>query len=454
MGQTKKKSLITDMTKGTPWKLILAFSLPLLVGNIVQQLYSMVDALIVGQYVGVDALAAVGSTGSANFLVLGFAMGMTSGFSVLIAQRFGAGEETGLKRAVASSIVLSILVTVILTIISVVFVRDLLELMQTPANIIDEAEIYIGIIFWGIGASIYYNLIAGILRALGDSKTPLYFLIVSSVINVILDILFISVFSMGVAGAGVATVISQLISAVLCTIYAIKSYPILRLTKEDFRWEKRTAVGHLKIGLPMALQFSVTAVGCMILQWALNGFGSTVIAAYTAANKVEGIIHQPFGAIGVAMATFCGQNLGARRIDRIKKGVWVAVLFGAVTSMIASLINWFLGENITKLFLDSPNSEVLYYSTRYLNIIAFFYPALGLLYIFRNVLQGMGESLVPMLGGVAELIARFLVGLYLAPKYGYDGVCYGSPLAWVVAGLMVAVAYYYSLYWNKKGYYV
>lgn len=446
----QEKSHSTDMTKGSPWKLIILFSLPLLIGNIVQQLYSMVDALIVGQFVNIDALAAVGATGSACFLVLGFAMGMTGGFSVIIAQKFGAGDEPGLKKAVASSILLSVIITVILTAVSVIFVRDLLELMKTPINIIDDAVRYLVIIFWGIGASVYYNLIAGILRALGDSKTPLYFLILSSIINVVLDILFIAGFSMGVAGAGYATVIAQLISALLCTWYAAKRFPVLRLSKKDFVIEKNIISKHLKIGLPMALQFSVTAIGCMILQWALNGFGSTVIAAYTAASKVEGIIHQPFSAVGVAMATYCGQNLGAKRMDRIKQGVIVALCCGAVISLVASLVNWCLGQGITELFLDTPNPEVLKYSSRYLNIIAFYYPILGLLYIFRNVLQGIGESLVPMLGGILELGARFFVALYLAPKLGYDGVCYGSPIAWVTAGLMVTFAYIYFMYWNKN----
>lgn len=451
--QEKEKGefcMVQDMTKGTPWKLILSFSIPLLIGNIFQQLYSMVDTIIVGRFVSVEALAAVGSTGSMSFLILGFVMGITSGFSVITAQRFGANDEVGVRRSVAMSMELCIIATVLLTIIAVLGAKPMLHLMNTPANIFEDASIYITIIYAGLFASVYYNMVSSISRALGDSKTPLYFLLVSSILNVILDLLFIISFQMGASGAAIATVISQFVSAVLCTIYMAKRYTILKLKKEDFRFDWLFACSHLNIGLPMAFQFSVTAVGIMVLQSALNAFGSTAIAAYTAASKVEMLVTQPFATLGVTMATYCGQNKGANDFQRIHKGMTSCVVMCMVACVIASLINIMGGHAFTQLFMSEADPDVFQYSQQYLTTIAVFYPALGLLYIYRNGLQGMGESLVPMLGGVVEFIARLVVCLWLPSMLGYTAICMASPAAWVATTVLLLWKYVQVVKVEKK----
>lgn len=433
--------MVQDMTKGKPWKLILAFSIPLLIGNVFQQLYSMVDTIIVGRFVSVEALAAVGSTGSMSFLILGFVMGITSGFSVITAQRFGARDEDGVRRSVAMSIVLCVAITILLTLLSVFGADPMLRLMNTPDNIFADASIYIKIIYAGLFASVYYNMISSILRALGDSKTPLYFLLVSSLLNVVLDLIFIINFHMGAAGAAVATVISQLVSAVLCTIYTAKRYHMLKLKREDFQFDWVFACSHLNIGLPMAFQFSVTAVGVMVLQSALNVFGSTAIAAYTAASKVEMLVTQPFATLGITMATYCGQNKGADSFERIHAGMNSCVIMCMITCVIASLINFFGGHAFTQLFMSGNDAEVFAYSQEYLNMIAVFYPALGILYIYRNGLQGMGESMVPMLGGVVEFVARLAVCILLPAYLGYTAICIASPAAWVATSVLLVWKY-------------
>ena len=430
-----------DMTKGSPWRLIFFFTVPVLLGNIFQQLYSMVDTIIVGRFVSVQALAAVGATGSISFLVIGFATGITSGFGIVIAQKFGAGDEKAVRRSVGVSIVLCIIITIILTILSLTTSRFVLELMNTPDDIINDAVIYINIIYAGIFATIYYNMVASILRALGDSKTPLYFLILSSILNVVLDLVLIINFHMGVAGAGIATVFSQFVSAVLCTIYTIKRYPILKLKKSDFRVNKTWAWAHLRVGLPMALQFSVTAVGVMVLQSALNVFGSEVIASFTAASKVETLVAQTMNSLGTTMATFCGQKLGAGKWNRIKKGMQVGMIFSAGCVLIAALINFTLGTAATRLFMTDPSDEIIGYARTYLYITTLFYPFLAAIYLFRNSLQGMGDAMIPMIGGVAELISRLGVAVILPIFIGYIGVCLASPAAWFVTGMILTVRY-------------
>ncbi|PHV70310.1 MATE family efflux transporter [Sporanaerobium hydrogeniformans] len=434
-----------DMTKGNPWRLILLFAIPLVIGNIFQQLYSMVDTIIVGRFVSVEALAAVGSTGAINFLVIGFVMGISSGFAVITAQKFGAGDEEGVRRSVATSIILCILTTVLTTTLSIVTVKPLLKLMNTPDNIMQDATVYISIIYMGIGATMYYNMIASILRALGDSKTPLYFLLLSSGLNIVLDLLFIINFKMGVAGAAYATVISQLIAAILCTFYTAKRYKILALKKEDFRWNGHFAVFHLKVGLPMALQFSVTAIGVMVIQGALNKFGSNVIAAFTAANKVEMLVTQVFPALGITMATYCGQNLGANQLERIKKGVNIAVVMTLVAAVAAALVNIFLGEYIVRLFIEHAGVEIMTNAKQYLYTVAIFYPILGVIFVYRNALQGMGEAFFPMLGGLAELVARFVVAITLPAMIGYAGICLASPMAWIAANIPLIPRYIYIM---------
>lgn len=431
-----------DMTAGSPAKLILFFSIPLLIGNIFQQFYSMADTIIVGRFVGVQALAAVGSTGSLSFLIIGFVMGISGGFAVIVAQKFGANDEDGLRKSVATSIVLCIVITIIITIISLISARPLLNIMNTPSDIIDDATSYITIIYAGTFATVFYNMISSILRALGDSKTPLYFLIVSSILNVILDLVLIINFSMGAKGAAYATVISQGISGLLCLIYVRKRYKILRLKKKDWIFDKMFALKHLKIGIPMALQFSITATGVMVLQSALNSFGSTVIASYTASSKVEQLVTQPSVTFGVTMATYSGQNLGAGKIDRITEGVKKCSLISLIFSIVAGIVVIFFGQYFIKLFISGDQQNVIGYAQHYLNIIALFFPVLGLLFIYRNTLQGIGDAFVPMMAGVAELVARFIVAFTLPALLGYTGICLASPLAWIAATIPLAIAYF------------
>lgn len=436
------KNLTKDMTTGNPVKLILVFSIPLLIGNIFQQFYSMVDTIIVGRFVGVDALAAVGSTGSMGFLINGFVVGLSSGFCVLVSQRFGAKDEEGLKKATSSALVLSLMTAIIVTIISMVSARPLLNLMNTPENIINDAYTYIIIIYAGTIATVAYNILASILRALGDSKTPLYFLIIASILNIVLDIVFIVNFNMGVAGAAYATIISQAVSSILCLIYTYKRYKILRLKKEDFKVKKRVYIKHLKIGIPMALQFSITALGIMTVQGALNVFGSKVIAAYTAASKVLQIVMQPAITFGVTMATYCGQNLGARNYGRIKEGVKKCTQISIVTSIIAGLILVFGAKFFVGLFINNPDAAILAYAQECLNYAAIFFIPLGLIFIYRNALQGMGESFVPMMAGAFELIARAIVAFTLPSFIGYTGICLSDPIAWLAAAIPLGLYYY------------
>ena len=434
--------MTNDMTTGNPVKLILLFSIPLLIGNIFQQFYSMVDTIIVGRFVGVEALAAVGTTGSMVFLVNGFVMGLTSGFAVLISQKYGSKDEAGVKKAVASSITLSIIATIIVTFISVISAKPLLTLMNTPSNIMKDASTYIIILYAGNVAIIFYNMMAAILRALGDSKTPLYFLIVSSVLNIILDLVLIINFKMGVAGAAYATVVSQGVSALLCVIYTYKKYKILRLKKEDFKVKKKYYRRHLKVGIPMALQFSITAIGIMTVQSAINIFGSTVIASYAASSKVLQLVMQPATTLGVTMATYCGQNIGAKRYDRIKLGVKKCVQISIITSLISAMVLIFLGKYFVMMFVSNPDAEILSYAQQVLNISAIFFIPLGLIFVYRNALQGIGDSFIPMMAGVYELVARAVVAFTLPKVLEFMGICLADPVAWFAAVIPLAYTYY------------
>lgn len=405
--------MTNDMTVGSPAKHILFFTIPILLGNVFQQLYSMVDTIIVGKFINADALAAVGLTGALSFLILGFVFGITSGFAVVASQAFGAKDEEALRNSIATSIVLSVIITILLTVLSIGSTRFMLTIMNTPENIFEDAYIYILIIYIGIGCSMLYNMLACILRALGDSKTPLYFLIISSLLNIVLDLLFIISFHMGVAGAALATIIAQGVSGVLLFIYAKKHYPILSLHRSDFKLTKHGIKKHLALGLPMAFQFSITALGVMILQSALNLFGSAKIAAFTAASKVEQLVSQPAGTFGTAVATYAGQNHGAGNPERIRDGIRKAILLSLLCSVVASIIVVCFGRNLTSMFLDGSHPDIVNDAQIYLTISAIFFPFLHLLFIHRNALQGIGRSFVPMMAGVAELVVRGIAAFTL-----------------------------------------
>ena len=429
-----------DMTVGNPVKLIISFSIPLLIGNLFQQLYSMVDAVIVGQFLGVDALAAVGTTGPLSFLILGFVMGMTGGFSVLVAQRFGAGDYDEMRHTVAMSVLLSVALSVVMTLLSVGLCWQLLEIMNTADNIIGMAYDYIVIIFAGTAANVLYNMLSGILRALGDSKTPLYFLILSSLLNVGLDLLFIINFGMGVAGAGYATVVSQVVSGLLCLVYMVKKFPILHFRREDWRFSAPVCLHLLKIGSPMAFQFSITAIGVVTLQGAVNSFGSATTAAFTAASKVETLTQQLMSTLSTTTATFVGQNLGAGKMSRIREGVRRCRQITDISSLVLMALVFLFWRSAVSLFISGDQPEVYEAARTYLYIIMAFYLPLGWVNIFRNALQGMGEAFVPLMGGVMELIMRVVVATIAVP-FGFWAVCLASPMAWIGADIPLLITY-------------
>ena len=434
--------MTNDMTVGKPTKLILAFSIPMLVGNIFQQFYSMVDTIVVGRFIGVQALAAVGVTGAMVFLVLGFIQGLTNGFAVIIAQKFGANNEKGVKRAVAMSFYLSIASTIIITTISLIFAMPLLRIMKTPNDIINDSFNYIFIIYGGTVVVIFYNLFASILRALGDSKTPLNFLILSSIINVVLDILLVVYIPLGVKGTAIATIISQGISCFLCYFYMKKKFPILKLSKKDWILDIPLIRRLLNIGVPAAIQYSIIAIGVMILQVAINGLGSTVVASYTAASKVEQLVTQPATTFGTAMATYAAQNLGAKKIGRIKEGVRKCIIISTIINVSAGIILVLFGRNFTKLFVSADKVEVIEYAQQYLNTISVFLWILGLLFIYRNTIQGIGNASVPMMAGIAELVMRIIAAVGLSTLAGYIGICFASPIAWIGSTIILISSYY------------
>lgn len=437
--------MVRDMTEGKPLSLILHFCIPMLVGNIFQQLYNMVDSVVVGRFVGQDALAAVGSTGSISFLVIGFVTGCTSGFAIPVAQTFGAGDYVGMRKHVANSMYLSILISAVLTTLTMIFTRPLLELMNTPENIIDSAYDYIIVIFGGIAVTMLYNILASVLRALGDSKTPLLFLAVASVLNIILDLLFVIGFKLECLGVGFATVIAQAISAVLCLIYIKKRYPILTFSKDELRADKTCSGRLLSVGLPMAFQFSITAVGSIILQTAVNSLGSGIVAAVTIANKIQMIVTQPMETMGVTLATYGGQNLGAGRIDRVKKGISQSLIVILIYSFAAFAVVTLLGEYIAMLFIKPEEMAVMDEVKQFLFCNGMFYPILAILFVLRNSLQGLGFGLLPMMAGVCELVARTVIAFALVGTLGYTAICFASPAAWVAADILLAVIYFIKM---------
>ncbi len=438
----KKKKMELDMTKGAPLKLIGQFIGPVILGNIFQQFYSMVDTIIVGRYVGVQALAAVGMTGTIMFLILGFVMGMTTGFTVITSQRFGAGDYEGVKKSIGSAVTLSAIVVVIVTFLSQRYMDKLLVLMNTPEDIYDMAKTYILIICGGIALSVLYNLMASVLRAIGNSKVPLYFLIFSAFLNIFLDLFFILNLNMGVAGAAWATILSQGISGILCVLYIMKYVEIARIRPEHLKLEFYLAKNQLYIGIPMALQFSITAVGTTLVQSALNLFGSTVVASYTAACKVEQFITQPFAAMGMTMATYCGQNRGLNDWKRIREGARSANLLSGAYALIVYGVAVLIMPYVVGIFVTGDVTEVITYANTYIRIVGTCFIPLGMIFIFRNVLQGCGYSFIPMMGGVVELIVRAIFAEIAVHYHSYEGVCMANAGAWLATGVFLLIAYW------------
>lgn len=444
------KSAQNDMTVGNPMKIILSFTLPIFIGNVFQQFYNMADAVIVGKFVGNKALAAVGSTGTIMFLIYGFVVGMTAGFTVLTAQKFGAGDMKGMRKTVAGAGILSFVVGALLTILFMAFMKPLLILMNTPSDIFADAYSYIMIVSGGILAQMLYNLLSSILRALGNSKLPLVFLIISALLNIVLDLVFIVGFGMGAKGAAVATVIAQGVSGILCLFYIIAKIPILHLKREDLDVGSTIYKNQLRIGVPMALQYSITAIGTMMVQSSLNILGSTLVAAYTAAGKIEQVVTQAYVAMGTTMATYAAQNMGAGSVKRIREGFKACTVIGVVYSFVAAGFIMTVGKYMTYLFVSEDVDIIMNSVDIYLKCIGIFFIPLAVVNIYRNGIQGLGYGLLPMMAGVAELIGRGVVAVIAGAKRSYPGVCLAGPAAWLLAGGLLIVMYYYIMNVNMR----
>ena len=432
-----------DMTSGNPLKLIIGFAIPMFLGMLFQQFYSMVDTVIVGKFLGVGPLAGVGSTSSLNFLVIGFCTGVCNGFAIPVSQMFGAKRDSELRRFVANSAWLCVIFSVVITTAIVACCRPLLTLMHTPKDIFEYAYVYIVIIFLGIPTTFLYNVTAAIIRSLGDSRSPVVFLAIASGINIVLDIVFIVAFHMGVEGPALATVISQGISGLLSLFYMKKKFEILRISKEEWKMRGSYMKTLCYMGIPMGLQYSVTAIGTLVIQAAINGFGSMTVAGVTAAQRINAFISCPIEAIGATMAPYSGQNMGAGKLDRVGKGLRDASLLGFVISAVLFVFVLLTGKHLSLLFLDTADAQVVAYSYRFLVFTAAGYCLLVLVNTVRFTIQGMGFSVFAITSGVLEMIARSLAGLVVVPLIGYTGICLAHPMAWIFADAFLIPAFFY-----------
>lgn len=430
-----------DLTTGSPLKLIITFTFPAFLGMLFQQFYNVVDTIIVGKLLGIGPLAGVGATGSLNFMVLGFCMGICNGFAIPVAQKFGAGDQVELRKFVANSLWLVAIIALVLTVPVCVYCRPILRVMNTPEDVFEYAYQYIFIIFLGIPAALLYNILAAILRSLGDSKTPVLFLALSSVLNIGLDIISIKLWGMGVDGTALATVISQGVSGVICFFYMKKRFTVLQMSREERRPDKAKMKRLCYMGIPMGLQYSITAIGSLVIQATMNGFGSVAVAGATAANRINGFLTCPIEALGASMAPYVGQNLGAGKLDRVSRGVIDASLCGFVSSGVLYVIIWLYGAQLTGIFLDAPDPAVTAYAVEFLRIVGAGYCLLTLVNVVRFSIQGLGFSVLAILSGVMEMIARCFAGLVIAPHIGFAAVAMGHPLAWLFADIFLIPAF-------------
>lgn len=431
-----------DLTKGSPFALIISFSIPMILGNLLQQLYNFADTMIVGQFLGINALSGVGETGSINFLILGFCMGVCAGFAIPVAQMYGAGDYTALRKYVANIYHLSLWFSVIISVVVSILGRRILMWMGAPDEIIDYAYIYILTIFLGIPITFMYNILAGIIRAIGDSTSPLIFLIISIVINVGLDCLFIAVFGMGVFGAALATVISQLISSILCFILIVRKYDILHVKGDEWKADGHYMANLCKMGLPMGLQYSITAIGSVILQSSVNSLGSIAVAATTTASKVNMLFISVLDALGAAMATYGGQNLGAGKISRLKKGTMAAVILGVSYSILAFIAVIFVRKPLIALFMEKPVPEMAEMASLHVLITTGCLSMLVFVNVLRFMIQGVGYSNFAIIAGVLEMVARTVAGIVFIPLFGFTGACVASPFAWFLADCFLVPAFF------------
>lgn len=448
-----EKQNIKGLTEGPPFKLLVGFTIPLLLGFLFQQFYNLVDTIIVGKFLGVDALAGVGSTTSVNFLIFGFCNGICAGFTIPVAQYFGRKDYWGMLRMIGNIFWLSLGFGLVITVTVCLLYHRLLIWMHTPAETFQYAYTYILIIFAGIPSIILYNILFGIIRSLGDSTTPLFFLIFASILNIILDLTLIIIVKIGVAGAAIATVISQIASGILSLIYMVRSYPVLRMHRDD--WEMRRYECHrlLSMGLPMGLQYSATAIGSTILQTSINSLGPTAMATVTAAARVKALMTCPFDAIGTASTTYTGQNIGAEKLDRVNEGTLINFTIGCIYSIFPVLIAFFLGKQCMTLFLH-PNSadldQILAYGRLFLICSTLNYIPLLCVNLFRFSIQGMGYSDIAVLAGLLELIGRTVIALFFVPRFGFPAVCAADPCAWILADLFLIPMYFIGIRRHRK----
>ena len=433
--------MVKDMTNGSPSRHILGFAVPMLFGMLFQQFYNLVDTIIVGKTLGVEALAGVGATGSINFMIIGFCMGVCNGFVIPVAQCFGAKKPADLRKYVFNGYICSIVFAIVLTLASVIFCRRILIIMNTPADIIDHAYNYIVVIFIGIPTVFLYNMVSGVIRSLGDSKTPVVFLVLSSIINVVLDFFLILVCKMGVAGAGWATVTSQLISGLTCLIYMYKKYDILKGDKSERVLDRRFITNLCMNGVPMGLQYSITAIGSTILQAAVNTLGSTYVAAMTAGSKMFNFTCCPFDALGSTMATYAGQNVGAAKIKRLGQGVRSAMIIGSVYSVLSLIALYFTTDYIALLFVNASETTIIALTRQFILASACFYIPLTGVNVVRFCIQGMGFSVFAISAGILEMIGRAFAAIILIPSIGFLGACLASPIAWIAADAFLFPAF-------------
>jgi len=432
---------VYSMTEGSPAKLLLRFTLPMLIGNLFQQLYNMVDSIVVGQFEGANALAAVGATGSLNFLFFSMSFGIAAGVGVVVSQYFGAGRMDMLEKAIMNGMYLLTIVSVIMGTLGIVSSRWVLELLGTPEVIIDDAVIYLRVSSAGILAIAAYNGVASVMRALGDSKTPLYFMVVACVINIVLDLVFVVLFKWSVFGVALATIIAQLISAVGSLVYALKKIPYFRIKKENRIVNKDIISRCFMLGIPIAMQNSLIAISCIFLQKVVNGFGEGVVAANTALGRIEQIVQQPYSSLGTALTTYTGQNIGAGKIDRVKQGYKVGFISVLIFSLIMLIPGQFFGEQIIAIFVQDP--EVIAIGAKGLSITSAFYFFLGMIYVSRSVLNGAGDAAYAMINGILEIAGRvgFAIPLTMIPFIGMWGVFLTTGLTWTLTGVVSTIRY-------------
>lgn len=434
------RSLIT----GHPWRVILLFSVPLLIGNVVQQLYQFVDAIVVGRQLGVDALAAVGATGSLLFLLLGFAWGMTTGFAIPTAQAFGAHDGAAVRRSVAVGTVLTVAASVVLTVVAPLVAEPLLVLMQTPPALIPQATVFAQVSFLGSGAIMFFNYLSAIIRAIGDSRTPLVFLSIACALNVAFVIVTVGPLQWGVAGAAASTVIAQALSVIWCLDYVRRRAPALHVHRADWRLRRAEVLNHLRLGLPMGFQASIIAIGTLTVQVRLNELGTAEVAAYTAASRVDGLAVALLQSLGLAVSMYVAQNFGARRPDRILRGVRQSLVISTIASVVLGVALVAFGRQIIELFVGRGVENVVSMAATMLVVNAFSYAALGILFVLRGALQGLGHALIPTITGIVELAMRVGAAIVLGAMFGFIGIVWSNPLAWIGATLVLVPAYLYA----------